>query len=198
MMANVQPGNAEPAAHPTVTVRTYNYALVPDDSLAHARASTRAIFERTGIEVRWLDCRVPQSTAGAGCTEPLQQGSDLILRLMEPSGDALTNAPRVVALGESMLDRERRSGVLMTLDLRFVRTIAAQAEADLPVLLGRAIAHEIGHLLLGSGEHPREGLMRARWSQEELRGFRPSNWGFSSAEAAQMRNNLAQSPTPNP
>jgi hypothetical protein len=60
------------------------------------------------------------------------------------------------------------------------------------------MAHEIGHLLLGSGDHPREGLMRATWSQDELRGIRPSNWGFSPAEAAQMRQNLAPSPTPSP
>jgi hypothetical protein len=54
-------------------------------------------------------------------------------------------------------------------------------------LLGRAIAHEIGHLLLGSAEHPRLGLMRALWSHDELRGRKPAHWGFSAREAAQMR-----------
>ena len=189
---------AEPAAPLTVTVRTYNYARVPGDSLVDARASAGAIFERAGIALNWLDCRVPQSAEGANCTEPLHQGSDLILRLMDRGSNAASNPSRVVTLGESMLDHERRTGVLMTLDLPFVRAIASQSDADMAVLLGRAIAHEMGHLLLGSGDHPREGLMRARWSQDELRGLRPSNWLFSPAEGAQMRKNLEQSPAPNP
>lgn len=42
---------------------------------------------------------------------------------------------------------------------------------------GRALAHEIGHVLLRSREHPDNGLMRARYSvidliAPDLRGFR--------------------------
>ena len=94
---------------------------------------------------------------------------------------------RIVALGESMLDREQRGGVLMTIDVFPVRAVAEQAFTAVPTLLGRAIAHEIGHLLLGSAEHPRSGLMRALWSRDELRGLKPAHWGFSAREAAQMR-----------
>jgi hypothetical protein len=192
LAAGVPPSGAEPASDLTVTVRTYNYAQVADDSLRDARTSAGAIFGQAGIAVRWLDCRVPQSAAGAGCTEPLEQGSELILRLMNGNSSVMQTSSRIVALGESMLDRQRRGGVLMTVDLLPVRGIASQANADTALLLGRAIAHEIGHLLLGSGDHPREGLMRARWSQEELRGLKPSHWRFSPSEAARMRQNLAK------
>ena len=89
-----------------------------------------------------------------------------------------------------MLDREQRGGVLMTVDVFPVRTIAGQASTPVPTLLGRAIAHEIGHLLLGSAEHPRFGLMRALWSHDELRGVKPAHWGFSRREGAQMRETL--------
>ena len=196
LAAGVPSIGAEPASRPTVTVRTYNYAQIPDDSLDVARTSADAIFDRAGIAVRWLDCRVPQNAAGASCIEPLEEGSNLMLRLLDRGGGKTATHARTVALGESMLDREQRTGVLMTLELPFVRAIATQADADMPLLLGRAIAHEIGHLLLGTGDHPREGLMRARWSQEELRGFRPSNWLFSPAEADQMRRSLTASPSP--
>lgn len=196
LVAGVPSIGAEPASRPTVTVRTYNYAQVPDDSLGDARTSADAIFERAGIALRWLDCRVPQDAAGASCIEPLEQGSYLMLRLLDRGSEATPKHARSVALGESMLDREQRTGVLMTLEVPFVRAIATQADADMPLLLGRAMAHEIGHLLLGTGDHPREGLMRARWSQQELRGFRPSNWLFSPAEAAQMRRSLTAAPHP--
>src|SRR5262245_59711129 len=35
--------------------------------------------------------------------------------------------------------------------------------ASLPKMLGSAIAHEIGHLLLRSQAHSAEGIMQARW-----------------------------------
>ena len=99
---------------------------------------------------------------------------------------------RIVALGESMLDREQRGGVLMTIDVSPVRSVAGRAFTSISTLLGRAIAHEIGHLLLGSAEHPRLGLMRALWSHDELRGLKPAHWGFSAREAAQMRQTPAR------
>ena len=90
-----------------------------------------------------------------------------------------------------MLDREQRGGVLMTIDVFPVRAVAERTATAVSTLLGRAIAHEIGHLLLGSAEHPRVGLMRALWSHEELRGLKPAHWGFSSREAAQHARNAA-------
>jgi len=97
---------------------------------------------------------------------------------------------RMVALGTSLLDLEQRAGVLMTVDAVPIRAIAEQTSTDVSILLGRAIAHEIGHLLLGSSRHAGAGLMRAFWSQEELQGLKPVHWLFTGHEAAQMRHGL--------
>jgi hypothetical protein len=178
-------GAPRPAA--PVAIRTYNYAALSAGELAAARSEAGHIFMRAGISLAWTDCRVPGEDAGAPCMEPLLVGRDLMLRLVDRppvSGD------RIVALGESMLDREQRGGVLMTIDLFPVRAVAGRAATSWPTLLGRAIAHEIGHLVLGSAEHPRLGLMRALWSHDELRGLKPAHWGFSPREAAQMRQAL--------
>ena len=126
---------------------------------------------------------------GEPCTDPLLPGRDLMLRLIDRIPDTASTT-RIVALGESMVDRDERTGVLMTVDLFPIRAIAARASTRTAVLLGRAIAHEIGHLLLGSAEHARLGLMRALWSNDELRGLKPANWGVSRREAAQMRQAL--------
>jgi hypothetical protein len=56
-------------------------------------------------------------------------------------------------------------------------------------LLGYAIAHEIGHLLLGTTDHTRVGLMRGRWTHESG-ADKPAQWVFSSAQAISMRNTL--------
>jgi hypothetical protein len=178
--------NAAAETEDRVSVRTYNYASIPAGQLRPATSEATQIFRRSRISVEWIDCRVPGAASGSACTDPLIAGRDLMLRLI----DRPPTADRVVALGESMLDHGERGGVLMTIDTWTVRAIAERVQAPLPTLLGRAIAHEIGHLLLGSGEHPRLGLMRARWSNDELRGLKPAHWGFSSREAAQMRQTL--------
>ena len=186
LLVAAQAGASEAAsdAGAAVAIRTYNYATVPDGHLAAARLEATRIFERAGISLDWIDCRVPGGFGGAACTEPLLAGRDLMLRLVDRIP---ARGERIVALGESMLDREQRSGVLMTIDVFPVRAVAEQAFTAVPTLLGRAIAHEIGHLLLGSAAHPVAGLMRALWSRDELRGLRPAHWGFSAREAAKMR-----------
>jgi hypothetical protein len=179
--------DAAPSPEAAVAVRTYNYAAVASEQLAAAKSEAARIFRRAGISVEWIDCRVRDSDEGAPCTEPLLTGRDLMLRLVDRT-PAL--GERIVALGESMLDREQRGGVLMTIDVFPVRSVARGASVAISTLLGRAVAHEIGHLLLGSAEHPRLGLMRALWSHHELRGLKPAHWGFSAREAARMRQTL--------
>ena len=182
-------GVAAPRPHAAVSVRTYNYAVVGIEQISEARSEAGHIFDGAGISLEWIECRVHSEGAGAACTEPLLVGRDLMLRLVDGRPSP---GERVVALGESMLDHEQWGGVLMTIDVFAVRAVAERAATAVSTLLGRAIAHEIGHLLLGSAAHPRVGLMRPLWSHEELRGLKPAQWGFSSREAAKMRETLRQ------
>ena len=186
------PGPAAAQAEFAVVVRSYDYTDGSRERLSAARREAEEIFRQAHIPVRWIDCEVPNRPGGAKCTEPLVAGRDLIMRLLDRGDNHRASAPRAVGLGESLIDRERSSGVLMTLDLSAIRGIAVETAVDIPTLLGRAIAHEIGHLLLGSSTHPRDGLMRALWSQEELRGLKPAYWGFSQREAAQMQQTLVR------
>jgi hypothetical protein len=186
-VTNVAASAATPSPEAAVAVRLYNYAALPAGHLASARQEAERIFRSAGISIEWIECRVPGAADGADCTEPLVPGRDLMLRLVDR---APVQGQRIVALGESMLDREERWGVLMTVDLFPVRSVAGRSSTPMPTLLGRAVAHEIGHLLLGSAEHPRIGLMRALWSHDELRGLKPASWGFSGREASRMRQTL--------
>jgi hypothetical protein len=61
---------------------------------------------------------------------------------------------------------------------------------SLPTLLGHAIAHELGHLFLGTNSHSPTGLMRARWQSDDLANASRGALNFSSVESQQMRNKL--------
>src|SRR5688572_18617769 len=178
-LAVVSPLAAASGPEMTVAIRTYNYAQIAVEDLVEARATASAIFADAGISIEWIDCRVLQSEFGVPCTGPLNERGDLLLRLVDHAPLGSATATRVVPLGTSMLDREQRRGVIMDVNVLPIRAIAATASTDVTTLLGRAIAHEIGHLLLGTPHHAKEGLMRAHWSQDELRGMMPASWRFS-------------------
>jgi hypothetical protein len=50
-------------------------------------------------------------------------------------------------------------------------------------VLGHAIAHELGHLLLGSNSHSGWGLMRAVWNNQDLQRAAKGDLLFTSVEA---------------
>ncbi len=56
-----------------------------------------------------------------------------------------------------MVDLEGQAGTLATIYEDRVESLATEAHVDSGRLLGRAIAHEIGHLLLGTASHARAG-----------------------------------------
>ena len=90
-------------------------------------------------------------------------------------------------LGYSLIDTATRSGALATIYVDRVAWLADAAGVDTRMLLGRAIAHELGHLLLGTNAHSETGLMRAVWSCDALRRNAALDWRFAPADTSAMR-----------
>ncbi len=59
------------------------------------------------------------------------------------------------------------------------------------LLLGLAIAHEVGHLLLPDNSHSRRGIMRARWDRQDLR-FAAADLVFTAQQAKSIRIEVAR------
>jgi predicted Zn-dependent protease len=68
-----------------------------------------------------------------------------------------------------------------------VEAVARRTGVARSELLGRALAHEIGHLLLGVRGHSRTGLMRAVWTDDELTRDRPEDWMFTSDDRERLQ-----------
>jgi hypothetical protein len=80
-----------------------------------------------------------------------------------------------------------RSGAHVSIFYDRVETLSLSVNAPLYVVLGHAIAHEIGHVLLCSSDHTSGGLMHARWNQSSWKLASAGVLGFTEAEARQLR-----------
>jgi len=60
--------------------------------------------------------------------------------------------------------------------------LAAGSITSRGAILGGIMAHEVGHLL-GATSHSRQGLMRARWDDYDLRALAKGNLTFGREEA---------------
>lgn len=167
-----------------VIVRTFNNFRVPSEQLRDAQSQAAAILNAAGIDVRFASCWEGDGEAPGApdrCRAPI--GNDLLLRLHRtPSG----TGKQYVSLGFALVVTEGLP-FLATVYADLVDGIARRAGAGAATVLGRAIAHEIGHLLLNSNSHPHAGLMRAAWSHRELRGNDTAHWQFLEPEIREMR-----------
>jgi len=78
-------------------------------------------------------------------------------------------------------------------DLFYDRALSLHETTQLSVaaILGHGIAHEIGHLLLGTNSHASAGLMSARWQPAELASASQGRLLFSPLESQKMQYLLA-------
>jgi hypothetical protein len=166
-----------------VVVRAYDNGLLAAADRQIVLSGAHDILANGAIDIEWLSCGL-DNRSPATCNERLEP-DEFSLRLVH-----LHTPQRFLGklpLGYSLVDTYRRTGSLATIYLDRVVWLAQSAHADPLRLMGRAIAHEIGHLLLGRNEHSACGLMRAVWDREELRHEDEQDWQLTSADASAMR-----------
>ena len=168
-----------------LTVRVYDMTMVPAADQTAALRAAAGVLAVAGINTAWVVCG--PSAAADGCERPLA-GGEVSVRLARLP--AAPNAHGLLQLGYSLVNTQAGEGRLATVFVDRVEWLARPAGADSPTVLGLAIAHEIGHLLLGTNAHAASGLMRALWSRHELQHARNSDWLFLPAEASRMRTAL--------
>lgn len=168
-----------------VVIRTYDASGLSEADRSAALAAAATILEEAGLAIARLACDgVEAAAANHACLTPLRphELSLRLVRLPSPGSGA-----RHVTLGVSLVETQVRFGSLATVYVDRVAELAGVSRVDVPTLLGRAIAHEIGHLLLGTAAHARDGVMRAVWSPEALRHSTNGDWRFTPDDAEALR-----------
>src|SRR5579871_563824 len=177
---------AQQTAHDGVlTILIYDNSGWSDSTLNEVESMAGLILSRAEIGAKWLHCAGHVTGPRPElCDGDLTAGTVLIrivpAHLGQPSkvGDPLGAA--VIDVGYASLFASE------------VRRQAGQWGLTPGTQMGYALAHEIGHLLLGE-KHAATGLMRAVWTKEEYRAMTQSWLGFSASERQALRDAIPSS-----
>jgi hypothetical protein len=163
-------GNQIPTAC-ALSVRLYNSAHAPETVIRSAIEQSTWSFRAKGIRTVWEQ----------PATESLEdQGTDMTSAYHQPDPRRyvvvrlISRMPASVlpgAIGYALPFAHTGAHVVVYYDR--VQALSARVNTESYIILGYAMAHEIGHVLLGSSEHSEAGLMQARWT--------PATWRLACA-----------------
>jgi hypothetical protein len=156
-----------------ITVLVYNMAKVPSQVLALAEGEASRIFQEADVQMEWMECPCSPSLGS----------TDVMLRIIPRLFGSMKADFRQDDLGFAPSSEE--GGVLAT--IFFHRVEAVTKGGSVAPILGNAIAHELGHLLLGPKAHSSIGIMTAHWSRELLKLASRGFLHFTSEQAELMR-----------
>jgi hypothetical protein len=169
-------GKSDPEAKldPVIEILVYNIVQAPPAAVGRAETEAGRILAEAGLRAVWIDCLDRHSTdARTGLCGKAREPVDVVLRF---------------------LPGQTRSGSQDNLfGVAFLPTLAsvyyeyavrlAGRDNEVPVILGCAIAHEVGHLLLGPSSHSAGGIMLGEWGPKELQLALMGRLLFASQQA---------------
>jgi hypothetical protein len=174
-----------------ITVLVANRASVPSATIAKMQSEAGWVLSKAGISITWVDC--PFSTEPAEANSPCAGrlgGTRFLVRLTRDHVTYHGSCVSDMALGFSRVTPDGGSYANVQVDL--VEEVAWQRQrVSTGQVLGHAVAHEIGHMLMGSNSHSPRGLMRAAWKDNELRDMAARHLLFSRQEVERMRDRVA-------
>jgi hypothetical protein len=183
---------ADELAARAVVVRLYDTATSDPARRAAAMRGVTSVMSDAGITVDWRDC---SQGGDAHPCRTVRGEHDLVVRIMSTVTRTTTARDDAGArdgdseerLGFAAMDPAGRGNGIATIYYDRVLRVARRAGLDAGDLLGRAMAHEIGHLLLRAPGHNHSGLMRALWTDAELTQNRRDDWTFAENERQRLQ-----------
>jgi hypothetical protein len=172
-----------------ITIGAYDYAHAAPDALLKAERVTDGILQVAGVSIVWFACSVDGSSQANPACANLVGPMKLTLHIIPRDAAArLRLKSEVFGIAAEGGEGEFACDAWVFYDK--VREAAAQTGLTLPQILGTVIAHELGHLFLGTNSHSKLGLMRARWSREELLAADLGELSFSNSESDRIRSSI--------
>jgi|SRR5579863_2490032 len=170
-----------------ITVFVYNYAEVSGDVLAQSEAEAGGIYQLVGIGIAWLDCPLSPDQAGQypACQVP-PGPTRLVVRVLSRVMAERMRQPEDT-FGFALQPGDGTFGMVANVFSFDAEELAKRRGMSHGVILGHLMAHELGHLLLGTGGHAASGIMHVPWHRKELEIITQGLMLFGPAEGEKMR-----------
>ena len=176
-----------------LTIRLYNLAKAPAETIDRASWMAGQMLAHAGVATIWEDgARDSQegwladvSAAGRPTADTREY---LVLRIV--TGIPPHVYPRATGYALPFA----RQGVHVTLFYDRIEKVSVGSIVGPSTgsFLGAAMAHEIGHVLLGSTEHSAQGIMKGNWGPSEFRVIACRGLRFTPENAAALRAGAAE------
>ena len=169
-----------------MTISVHDYADVPSKLLSAAEEQAREIYRRAGLETVWLNCSPKlENIEPESCH--FSDTTHLTLKI-SPRALNVQVRDRLDVLGTAYPD-DKGVGYFAYVFYDRVQELAERQRLG-HRLLADVMAHEIGHLLLGSNSHSLSGIMSAHWNYDQLRNISEGAMWFIPAQSRMMRDRL--------
>lgn len=177
----------ETSPEAVLQVRLYDRAQVPAETLQLAMGESSRIFKMAGIKLDWNQPSVePSEDRGLdmSAADARRTGGDreyLVIRILRTTSANVFPG----ALGFALPFAQSGAHV----EIFYDRVLAtARSRNAIPYLvLGCAMAHESGHVLLRSSDHSSGGLMQTNWNELTWHLASKGLLAFLPGEKSQMR-----------
>jgi hypothetical protein len=161
-----------------VVLQVTNAAGISPATLLKAQQHAASIYSAIGVRIVWADAEDARHAAPAGPR----------LTLVLLSTETLLQSPANEKVAGHIIGQAFRDARRAYLFSNRIAALATKYSRDRATMLGHAMAHETGHLLLPADSHSASGLMSANLDMEtRLKGAR----NFTAEQGALIRARLA-------
>jgi hypothetical protein len=158
-----------------VSVSIFDYSGLPESERSAILETAGRLLTSAGLDYALFDCGLSQCEGTRGTSE-------IVVRLrVKGTGGKSGTVGRVTAMGElgGLIDLARDEAEAL-----------ATPETGVGMVLGHILAHEIGHILLGSERHSAAGVMKPKWGPRDAREITMKGYSFLPEEGSRMRERL--------
>jgi hypothetical protein len=150
-----------PQANPVLTVLVRDLVRIDPAIRDIARNQATGILTRAGVELRWIDATGVEDPHLLSTTT--KNYVTVVIAKQAPSG---WTSPDAMGFAPARYGPYPRAYVFYGLVDVFVRTFNSRSKSAFGIILGHAIVHELGHLLIPGDAHG-DGIMRSIWAYRE-------------------------------
>lgn len=175
----------ETERHEQIAVSVFNRAGADQATVVGAEKMAAKIYEQIGVPIVWKNCRTQAEPELERC-EPTTDRGQLVLNIEHQARTLVADAFGVAFLGNDGW------GTFCDVFYDRVRNLHRGTRASEETILGMVVAHEIGHLLLGSNSHSDMGIMRPQWQPQDFLAPKFGVTRFSRQQVQKICDRLKQ------